>query len=529
MSFEGFESFFDSREFPTDTVFDYDVCIIGAGPAGISIAREFANSTTKVVVLESGGLWLEEDIEALNTLIVSGHTYPPAGSRLRLFGGTANHWGGHCAPMTEGSLKKRDWIEYSGWPFGIEELNPYYKRAHEVIEIGPYDYRCEPTAERLGLNLFPFDPQVVKSQLSRYHAQNFGPRYAEELDAAPNITVFLYATATSINLDEHKRSVSDVEVATLAGNRFEVRGKVFIVAAGGIENARLLLLSDRDMARGLGNQNDLVGRFFMDHIAYDNGLILPSNQDLEAVRFYAQENYLEGDYDVRGHLILSDPILEKLRIAEYRVELQTGFSRRYFSSVRSSAKVRRFLLSLDVEFVSLEDVLAIVKDLGSPIKYMAGDFGAPFVYGFLNHVEQTPNPDSRVTLSNERDALGQRMTKLHWDVRKVDIEGIVKSQKVIAREVGRSEIGRMNVYIPDEIDAIPPGVRAVKHHMGTTRMNPDPKMGVVDANCRIHGIENIFIAGSSVFPTSGYPNPTLTLTALALRLSDHIKSELARL
>lgn len=529
MAFEHLNSFFDSREFPADAVFDYDICIIGAGPAGISIAREFANSSTKVVVLESGGLWLEDDIEALNTLIVTGHDYPPVGSRLRLFGGAANHWGGHCAPMTEGSLRKRDWIEYSGWPFGIEELNPYYERAHEVIEIGPYDYRSEPAAERLGLDLLPFDPKIVKSQVSRYHAQNFGPRYADELDAAANITVFLYATATSINLDEYKRSVSDVEVATLSGNRFNVRAKMFVVATGGIENARLLLLSDRDMPQGLGNQNDLVGRFFMDHIVYDNGLILPSNQELEAVKFYAQENYFEANYDVRGHLILSDAVLEKLRIPEYRVELQTGFSRRYFSSVRSSANFRRFLLSLDTDFVSLDDVLTILKDLRSPLKYIAGDEGAPFVYGFMNHVEQTPNPDSRITLSDETDALGQRMTKLHWVMRDLDIEGIVKSQHVIAREVGRSEIGRMNVYLPDEIDLISTGVRGVKHHIGTTRMNPDPKLGVVDANCRIHGVENIFIAGSSVFPTAGYPNPTLTLTALAIRLSDHLKNELARL
>lgn len=523
MSFENLKTFFDSRQFPADTVFDYDICIIGSGPAGISIAREFVNSDARVLILESGGLWLEEDIEALNTLVVTGHTYPETGSRLRLFGGTANHWGGHCAPMTKEGLRKRDWIEYSGWPIGIDELNPYYARAHKVIEIGPFDYRCPPTAERLGLNLLPLDPRMVKSQLSRYHAQNFGPRYAEELDEAPNITVFLYATVMSINLDEHKRFVSDVEVRTLAGNGFQVKAKLFVLATGGIENARLLLLSDHDMPHGLGNQNDLVGRFFMDHIAYDNGLILPFDQNLEAVKLYAQENYLEDNYDVRAHLILSNSSLEELRIPEYRVELQAGFSRKYFSSVRSSAKVRRFLMSLDADFVSLDDVVAILSDISSPIKYLAGDIGAPFVYGFLNHVEQTPNPNSRVMLSDKRDAFGQRMTKLHWQLRDLDIEGMSKAQRLIAREVGRSEIGRMKVTLPEKIESIPKAVRAVEHHMGTTRMHPDPKWGVVDANCRIHGVENIFIAGSSVFPTGGYPNPTLTLTALAIRLADHIK------
>lgn len=526
MDFEGLRSFYDSRDFDPDQVFECDICIIGSGPAGISMAREFANSDKRVILLESGGLWLEEDIEELNRLVVTGHNYPETGSRLRLFGGTANHWGGHCAPMTPIGLGKRDWIEYSGWPFGIDELNPYYERAHEVIEIGPYDYRSRPTAVRLGLDLLPFDPRFVKSQLSRYHAQNFGPRYAEELDAAPNISVFLYATVTSINLDEHKRFVSDVDVKTLAGNGFQVKAKTFVLAAGGIENARLLLLSDRDMRDGLGNQNDLVGRFFMDHVAYDNGLILPFDQNLDAVKYYAQENYLEDDYDVRAHLILSDASVEELRIPEYRVELQAGFSRKYFSSVRSSARLRRFLMSFDADFVSLEDVVTILSDLGSPIKYLAGDLGAPFVYGFLNHVEQVPNPDSRVMLSDKRDALGQRKVALHWQLRDIDILGMSKAQRLIAREVGRAEIGRMQVNLPETIESIPPTVRAVEHHMGTTRMNPDPKWGVVDSNCRIHGVENIYVAGSSVFPTGGYPNPTLTLTALAIRLADHIKQTL---
>lgn len=529
MSFENLKAFFDSRQVPNGKVLECDLCIIGGGPAGISIAREFLHSNTRVVLLESGGMWLDEDIEALNTLTVTGQTYPETGSRLRFFGGTGNHWGGHCAPMTQGSLEKRDWIEYSGWPFGIDELNPYYPRAHEVIEIGPYDYRSESTAERLGLNLLPFDPAVVKSQMSRYHAQNFGFRYAEELDAASNIDVFLYATVTSINLDAQKRFVSDVEVATLAGNRFEARAKIFILATGGIENARVLLLSDHDMAHGVGNQNDLVGRFFMDHIAYHGGFMLPFDQNLESIQFYARENYVEENYDVRGHLILAEKRLRELKIPEYRVELQPGFSREYFSSVQSAFKLKKFLMSLDADYISLDDVVTILKDLGSPLKYMVGDFNAPFVYGFLNHVEQSPNPDSRITLSEKRDALGQRLSKLHWQLRDLDIEGISLAQRAIGKQAGISEIGRMNVSLPEKITKIPQGVRGVQHHMGTTRMDTDPKRGVVDADCRIHGVENIYVAGSSVFPTAGYPNPTLTLVALAIRLADHIKIELARL
>lgn len=529
MSFENLKTYFDSRQFPTDAAFEYDLCIIGSGPAGISIAREFSNTNTRVVVLESGGLWFEEDINDLNTLTATGHYYPEKGTRLRMFGGTANHWGGHCAPMTPSSFEKRDWIAYSGWPFGIGELNPYYARAHDIIEIGPYDYRCEPTAERLGMKLLPFDPNIVQTQMSRYHSQNFGPRYAKELDKAEDVSVFLYATVTSINLDEHKRFVSDVEVRTLAGNRFDVRAKIFVLATGGIENARILLLSNRDMAHGLGNQNDLVGRFFMDHIAYESGFIVPFDQDPGSVKFYADENYLEEDYDVRGNLVLSDRCLRELQIPEYRVEMEIGYSRKYLPSTRSAANFESFLETFRFEFLSLRDLMNVASDVSSPLEYLMGDKGAPLIYGFANNCEQCPNPASRVRLSEKKDAFGQNMTELNWQLCELDIEGIRKAQRVIAREVGRTGIGRMNIFMSGTSGEMPAAIRGIKHHMGTTRMHADPKQGVVDADCRIHGIENIFVAGSSVFPSGGYPNPTLTLTALAVRLADHLKIKFAGL
>jgi choline dehydrogenase-like flavoprotein len=158
-----------------------------------------------------------------------------------------------------------------------------------------------------------------------------------------------------------------------------------------------------------------------------------------------------------------------------------------------------------------------------------GDKGAPLNYGFANHCEQCPNPASRVRLSEKKDAFGQNMTELDWRLCELDIDGIRKAQRVIAREVGRAGIGRMNIFMSEAGEDIPAAIRGVKHHMGTTRMHADPKQGVVDADCRIHGIENIFVAGSSVFPSGGYPNPTLTLTALAVRLADHLKIKFAGL
>jgi choline dehydrogenase-like flavoprotein len=528
MSFEDLETFIDSRQIPTDERLDSDVCIVGAGAAGIAVAREFINSDAKILLLESGGLDFDEEIEAMNVLSVTGHRYAREGSRLRFFGGTSNHWGGHCVPMRPSVFERRDWIPYSGWPFGIDEMNPYYGRAHEVLEIGPYDYRATPIAERLSLELLPFDSAKIETAVSRYHRQNFGHRYRQDLDEAKNISVLLFATVTGLDLDEHKRFVEGATVKTLAGNEFTVRAKLFVLAAGGIENPRILLLSNHDVHAGLGNQYDLVGRFFMEHIWYDSGMILPAEQDPEPVKLYADEIPFEGDYGVRCHLVLPEARARELRIPEYRVELQIERTRRFHPSVRSAARFKRSVEQLNFENLSASDILDVLSDPYPAIAHvMDGD--APLVYGFGNHVEQIPNPESRVSLNDKTDALGQSMIELNWQLSDLDKEGIIKAQLLIAQEVGRSGIGRMYINMPELEETILDGAYGGNHHMGTTRMHNDPKQGVVDANCRIHGIENLFVAGSSVFPTAGYPNPTLTITALALRLADHLRLKLARL
>lgn len=521
------KSYVDSRQIPAAEVFDCDLCIIGAGAAGITIAREFIGSEAKVLLLESGGLEPDASIEALNDLSVTGHRYPKEGSRLRFFGGSTNHWGGHCAPMRASVFEKKDWIPYSGWPFGIEELHPYYERAHEIIGIGPYDYRPAPAADRLGLELLPFDPTSVETVLSRYHRQKFGERFQRDLSNARNISVFLHATVTAIDLDEHKRFVRDVVVRTLAGNSFAVRARYFVLATGGIENARVLLLSNHDVAGGLGNQNDLVGRFFFEHIWYPGGMILPADQDPARVKLYVNEIPFESGYAVRCHLTLPEARVRELQIPEYRAELWVTRSQSPYASVHSAARLKRHVEELEFGEIAISDVLNVLADPLPVLAYATTGDDAPLVYGLVNNVEQVPNRESSVSLTRETDALGQRMVELHWRLSDLDQAGIIEAQRVIAQEVGRSGVGRMHVLVPEAGTSLLEDAGGGGHHMGTTRMHTDPRQGVVDSDCRIHGIENIFIAGSSVFPTAGYPNPTLTITALAVRLADRLKSRLA--
>lgn len=526
--YEALRSFFDSRQLPDEQEIDCDICLVGGGAAGITIARELANQELKVVILESGGLDYDEAIESLSRLVVTGHRYQTMGSRLRFFGGTTNHWGGHCVPLRRYIFEKRDWMPDGEWPFGLGDLEPYYARAHEVLEIGPYNYDPVPIAEKLNLPLLPLHPDRVETVLSRYHRQLFGYRHRDEVDKAANINVFLFATVSSLTVSDDARRVTHVNVKTLAGNSFYVRPKITVLAAGGIENARLLLISNHKILTGIGNQHDIVGRYFADHIWYRSGFILPLNQDPAAVRIYEDEVHFEDDYSVRCHLALPEPLNQKLRIPDYRVELDIRKTYRYHDAAVSARRIWQDLKALDPEYFTVEDVLNVLSDPIAPVWYLFDQNDGPLIYGFQNYVEPVPNRDSRVRLSAEKDALGMNRPELRWQLSNLDKEGIVKAQESIAVEVGRSGLGRMKVFIPEIEATILEGSVGGNHHLGTTRMHRDPKRGVVDADARVHGIENLFVAGSSVFPSYGYSNPTLTIVALSIRLADHLKKLFGR-
>ena len=513
----------DARQVPKNTIIETEVCIVGAGAAGITLAREFVGEPFRVSLLESGGLEFEEETQSLYEGENIGIPYSLVAERLRYFGGTTNHWGGHCVPLRSYIFEKRDWIPDGEWPFGLAELEPYYVRAHKVLEIGPYNYDPVPVAKMLNVPLLPFHPDRVETVLSRYHRQLFGYRYRDEVDQAANINVFLFATASSLSVSDDARRVTHVTVKTLAGNSFYVRPKITVLAAGGIENARLLLISNHEVPTGLGNQHDLVGRYFADHISYTSGFILPIDPDPASFKIYDGEVHFEDDYSVRFHLALPERRNQELRIPDYRVGLDIRTTYRYNDAAVSARRIWEDLKTLDPEYFTMEDMLNVLSDPIAPVWYLFDKNDGPLVYGFQNYVEPVPNRDSRVRLSTEKDALGMNLSELRWQLSKLDKEGIVKAQETIAVEVGRSGLGRMNIFIPESEATILDGSNGGNHHMGTTRMHQDPKRGVVDANARVYGIENLFIAGSSVFPSYGYSNPTLTIVALSIRLADHLK------
>src|SRR5437868_5750198 len=236
--------FFDARSLSTSTVIETEVCIIGAGAAGITLAREFAASDFRVALLESGGMDYEPETQALYAGQSIGEAFEElSASRLRFFGGSTNHWGGWCLPFDPIDFAERDDLPYRGWPFPKSHLDPWYTRAQKVCRLGPYDYH--PSGWGIPANIIPppFKGPNFECKILQESRVRFGTVYAHELTQAPRVSVFLHANAFLFETSEADSEVLRLTVKTLAPSEFTVHAKIYILAAGGIENARLLLAS----------------------------------------------------------------------------------------------------------------------------------------------------------------------------------------------------------------------------------------------------------------------------------------------
>jgi len=511
----------DANEVDAGKTVDADLCIIGSGAAGLTMAQAFLREGVSVLVLEGGGLVADASSHALYLSIRNlGRDYPQLyASRLRYFGGTTNHWGGHCVPLRGINFERLPWSPYTGWPFSLADLQPYYRRAEDLLGLDRASVDPETVASLLGERLFPFDKTCLQTQVSRYHAVRFGERFRADMERSENVTVMLNANAVSIDSHQDGSRVEGISVKTLEGSAFSVRAKAYVLAAGGIENPRLLLASRSVHREGLGNANDIVGRFFMEHIWYPSGEIVPADPG-HLMKLYTEE-IPTGEIAYRAHLVLPEEVVKKAQIPDFRCEIAADRILPHGEAVRSARLLRDSVENGEWPDHLGTHVLNIIRDPGAVVSAMSG--GHLKGYRLLNNVEQAPNPQSRIALSDEKDVLGVPIATIDWRLSDVDERGIRFAHQCIAREVGRSGIGRMLVDLPDNEAEILPGANGDYHHIGTTRMHDNPRLGVVDKDCKVHGLANLFVAGSSVFPTGGFANPTFTIVALAIRLGDHIK------
>ncbi len=533
--------FIDARTVEQSAVVETGVCIIGAGAAGITLAMSLRSAGFPVAVLESGDFELDEATQDLDAGDLAGVTnYPPDISRLRFFGGTTNHWAGWCRPLDEADFLPRAGVPLSGWPIRRADLRPYYDQAQKVCELGPPDYDADAWIQAVGGPGPKFDPRRLKAALFQVSPPTrFGETYREALRQADSVTVYLNANAAELQANGTASSVEQVNVRCLNGRAFAVRARCVVLAAGGLENARVLLLSNKVQPAGLGNTNDVVGRYFMDHPWFTYaGIARFERPDPKLPLFFGQTTVRETS--VFTTLAAGDEAPDSADSGGgFRIVLDKAF--RIVEGVDSLKTLGSALSHFSLPADLWHHLGSVLRDrdavADSLYKNTFGRRSSPFtpkiptsgpVVGASMdiNIEQAPNPESRVTLTRKRDALGQNRLLLDWRLGETERNTYRRACAFVAQEFGRLGIGRV-ATTPLQAKAWPPNMVGSRHHMGTTRMSDNPKTGVVDAQCQVHGISNLFIAGSSVFPTSGYANPTLTIVALALRLGDELRRRMA--
>lgn len=526
--------FTDAGEIASKDRLEADLCIVGAGPAGLTIARAFARRDIRVCVLESGGPRSSVRTHRLTGGPSVGASYHRLLlSRDRAFGGTSVRFplgeGWHARPLDPIDFESRPNVPNSGWPLDYNDVATYFSRAQELSDLGPYTY--DPAAwegDQHGRRL-PLDPNVVETTMFQLGVSNFS-RWWDDFARYENVNVILRSTVVDIATDTDPSAVDRLVVARPDGERFSVSARAYVLATGAIDNARLLLASSRTHPRGLGNDYDLVGRYFMERLSTRSGYIEPADAGVvDSTRLYVNHP-VDDPHGLRieGALRLKDDVIraEGLRNTLFFV-LQR--SRAFMSEgVRSAGTIvksyRRQPLpdgfQGHVRNVALgwRDIAQVVRE---KVQGVARD---DRVLLLRAQAEQAPNPDSRVTLDRRRDPLGMPRARLAWRMTADDRASIRRSQELIGDAFRRAGLGQLAVGFGDED---PPAMfEGNWHHLGTTRMANNPRSGVVDRDCRMHAVSNLYVAGSSVFPTEGSSNPTLTIVALSLRLAEHLEDVL---
>ena len=512
----------------------YDLCIIGGGPAGLTLASALVGSGMSVLLLESGGFPARDQDVPLARARSVGHPYfPVQTTRVRGLAGTSNHWyhdvGFRARPLDAFDFEQRSAVPHSGWPFGRDVLDPFYARAHEICQLGPFDY--DP-ASWTGLAAGPalaLGPDVVTSVFQLAPTDMF-QRLGRQLLDDEATGVVLDATVTEIELDEAQDTVSAVQVRTPDGVAYQVQARAYVLAAGGIDTARLLLASCARQPAGVGNGHDLVGRFFMEHLSVRSGDWRPTQRALVCGPTPYRAHSV-GDVQVHAKLSPAPEVLRERGLLNSTFFLDTMDDARASAGTLSLVTLKHALVDRPRPAHLVAHAATVARHLPDVVRVarrqlahrrQRGDAYPDTMVQLRAMSEQAPNPLSRVTLDDKRDDFGVPQARLDWQLTELDRRSVREAQDVIDAALQGAGLGRLERKLGEERPTAEQ--RGQWHHMGTTRMHTDPRHGVVDPDGRVHGMRNLFVIGSSVFPTSGYANPTLTVVALALRLADDLRA-----
>ena len=449
-----------------------------------------------MALFEAGGLDLDEQSQELYDGTIVGRDYFPLDvTRLRYYGGTSNHWGGWSRPLDAHDFEPNPLNPLSGWPIARSDLDPYADETSSILDLNQ-----PPDA---ALDFFDGVPSEFVPIYFRFSPPTrFGPKYKDEIAASTRITLCLNANLVDLVLDGGGKAVAEATFRMYQNpETFAVRARHFVVALGGLENPRFLLNANRQRPTGLGNEHDLVGRYFLEHLHVPIGSMV-LRQSQPNMLIYSPTPQMMAEQKVLNFGLRLTPI---------------------FPPAPGSDEAKRVDSKCSGSFA---DLLA-AQMAGAPIGCPGRD-GEAFLVA-----EQALNPESRVMLGDDRDAFGLRRMALKWTLSDIDFHTLRTATVQLAGLMATRDVGRMKVkdWLLDNDPSPNPtldDLQGGNHHMGTTRMSDDPKTGVVDRDCRVHSVENLFIGGSSVFATSGHANPTYTIVQLALRLGDRLNGLLGR-
>lgn len=519
-----------------------DVCIVGAGPAGISLALRLAETTRhRVILLESGGFAFDPAVQDLARGETTGLPYYPLQeTRIRMVGGSTQSWGGVCTQLDPLSLVDRAWVPGGGWPFPDGTLDPYFGGALERCGVMPEARETHVALHARRLAEWPLDASRIEPVLVHFSRPiRFGAHYRNALATSERIRVHVNSTVTELIAGDGGDGIAEVVVRCLGGPTYRVRASAYVLASGGVENARLLLASTRRHADGIGNSRGMVGRHFMEHPRIATRYrVRPGNTPLRRLLGGGAAGTL------RFFRIRTSPEIQR------REELLAWHANLYAGYVGQDSpawpSVRRIAIATRPpwrESPYFQDggggrTRVTSADLGAVIRHpFAGLLGAAAAVAhpaplrrwleIVGSVEQIAVPTNRIELTADRDALGVPRVRTTWNVDAAEERTHRRSVAILLAELERVEPG-IGAACVDEIDPWPAGIVGTWHHIGATRMSADPATGVVDADARVHGVDNLYIVGSSVFPASGSTSPTVTIVQLAHRLGDYLASRLAR-
>lgn len=484
----------------------FDVCVIGAGPAGITLARTLAAAGARVALMEAGGLEItEESQDVYRGGANLGIEYFDLDiCRLRYFGGTSNHWGGWTRALDPIDFAPKPYVPLSGWPLPQIALDAYRAEADSILDVPSATEAPDLPVRQSGYDFrrfqFRFSPPT-----------RFAEKYLAEIEASQAITLVLNANLVDLRLDDSLGTITGAVFKSYdpADPGFTVKARYFALCAGGIENARLLLNFTSQVPEGIGNRGGWVGRCFTDH----------------------------------PHFLVAECVLRVL-VREREFYSPTEFFMQDHSCLNFGLRLEpRWIWPKDLPTIGFEDTppetfnIQLERLVRDPFvdRALTDRLILPQPTGQTGVIrvaqEAAPNPDSRVMLSEERDAFGLRRVALDWRLAEIDVETMRIAVTTFGKHMADQNIGRLR--IADWLLADPPRFPGVaddevggKHHIGATRMAAEARSGVVDADCRVHETTNLYLGGSSVFPTTGHCNPTYTITQLALRLGDHLAARL---